>query len=395
MKNRFLLITILFISLSCVAQTKLYYDELGEFQNGYAIVKNGSKISFIDSLGQNIDIGDSKLQRKHSDYSGMQKNGLYVISEDYKNEGIKSITGDIIVQPKNSKILVKKNFFLKLDSRDSWALNKGEKIESEILNAKGEPIFKFLGDSEYTFYPISNNIIAVSNLETQKRYKLVFLDTKSETEYIFNEVVNPDNDSLIRASIESDGKIKWGFIDDRGKTVIDFMYTKPPGPFNNNSLAVVQNTDKKFGYIDKANNIAIDVNYIAAYNFENNKALVRIYSMKYVDGVINKGYRIIDNTGKKLYDLADFSPYPNRSDYYNHSFMESKKIMVLQSERSGNKSILNLDTGEITETKYYSIGKFNSGLARVYFNDGNNKLLSGYINPEGELVMVQAQKSQF
>ncbi|MFB9051466.1 WG repeat-containing protein [Formosa undariae] len=390
MKNRFLLITLLLISFSSIAQTKLYYDELGEFKNGYAIVKNGTKISFIDSLGQNIDIGDTKLKKD----TGMQKNGLYAISEDYKNEGIKSVTGDIIVQPKNNKILIKNNLFVKLDSRDSWALKNGEKLESEILNKKGEPIFKFQGDSEFTFYPISDNILAVSNQKSPKHYKLVFLDTKDETEYIYNEVVKPDDNGLIRASIERDGKIKWGFIDDRGKTVIDFMYTNPPGPFYN-GLAVVKSTDNKFGYIDETNNVNINVEYISAYNFEDNKALVKIYTMKYIDGVINNGYRIIDNTGKILYDLADFSPYPNQSDYYNHSFMESKRIMVLQSGKSGNKSILNLDTGEITETKFYTIGKFNSGLARVYFNDGNNKLLSGYINPKGELVMVQAKKSQF
>ncbi|WP_159021573.1 WG repeat-containing protein [Formosa sp. L2A11] len=397
MKNRILLITLLLLSFSCISQTKLFYDELGDFSNGYAIVKNGSKVSFIDSLGQNIDIGDFKLKKESgSRYVKMQKNGFYVIQEDYKNEGVKNVAGEVVIEPKDNKIIVKNDLFLKLDSRDSWALKKGEKLETEVINEKGEAVFTLPGNYKFAINPISNNIMAISNLKSPVLYKLVFLDTKEETEYIYNEVVKPDDDGLIRATkfIESEGKNKWGFIDEKGKIVIDFNYTNAPGPFNN-GLAVVQSTDKKFGYIDKANNVAIDVEYINAYNFENNRAVVRIYVIKSVDGKINNGYRVIDNTGKILYDLGAFKPYSVPSDYYNHSLIEGGTIMVLTSPNSLNKSILNLDTGEITKTDFTYIGKFNSGLARVRLRDENKKYIYGYINTKGELVMVQAKKSQF
>ncbi|WP_420793198.1 WG repeat-containing protein [Polaribacter ponticola] len=57
--------------------------------------------------------------------------------------------------------------------------------------------------------------------------------------------------------------------------------------------------------------------------------------------------------------------------------------------------ILDIKSGEIIETKYRRIYRFNSGLALVEFINENKKMTYGYIDKKGELKIMKEVRNKF
>ncbi len=391
-------ITSLLITFSCFGQKKLYFDNVGNFQNGYAIVRKGNITSFIDTLGNDLKIENINLKNLgglQRGVLGVQKNGFFINKEGdgfslKGEEGIRDLSGKYVVAPKYH-ISIHNGFYVLKDVADLM------NIKYEVLDENCKSIYKTSASlhGREPLIPLSKNVIAISHKDSYKNlYKLYFIDSKTETDFVYNNFGKTEGGLIVASKyIKDEGKFKWGIIDEKGNTVIDFMYTHQLGNFSS-GLAIVKNIENKFGYIDKNNEVVIEPQFIEAYKFINNKALVRIHRHKRIDNKVNNGYRIIDTNGKILYDLGEFTPNKKPYDYYNQSVIESNNLIRLTGNKS-KKVLFNLTNGKVVETEYSSINSFNSGLALVGFYLGNGKYGYGYINEKGEMVFVRSKKSQF
>lgn len=381
---------IIFISsivfFSAFSQKKMFFDDIGHFNNGYAIVQNGNKLSFIDSIGNRIKAQNINLKKdKNYKLTKMNKNGFFIDYGINGKDAIRNVNGVVVFQS-NSKIESYKDYYLVKDLK-----NKKCKILDDECHLIFEATFASY-KTEYPILPIANYIVAKLD-EDNNLYKIINLKNKTESKYLYKNV-GLLNDGLIKVNkyVESDGKFKWGFLDEKNNTVIDFVYTKEPSDFQN-GLSVVKNTSGKYGYIDKNNNLVINTKYLKAFKFINNKALVRIHNYKRVGNNYNNGYRIINKKGEEIYNLEEYKPL-NTSLSCNNSKIEYNNILRLTSTK--HKGLLNLKEKKVYKlNKYSSIGKFNSGLALANFLDENKKYHWGYINGVGELVFIKAKKTEF
>ncbi len=390
MKYQLLLIYLL--TLSAFSQKKIYYDEIYDFNNGYAVVKKGDITTFIDTSGVELKIDDIKLDEYLTPYDdftniyGMQKNGYYV---SYKKDelGIRNLKGEFIVEPKYSDIKVLNNYFILKDDTDL------QNVFYEVLNSKCESIYKiherYSNKKKTPIVPLSDNVIAVSKPKSSS-YKLIFIDSKKETDYTYRDFRKQINGLIkLKKYTKTDGKYKWGFINENGEEIIDFIYTNPPGDFCND-LAVVKNLDKKYGYINRNNNLVIEPKFIEAYGFINDKALVRIYEKKVESGIINLGYRIIDTKGKILYNLKNLRPNNLTMKYYKKTVIDQNNLIRLKDMRA-NYFVLDLETFELKKTNYKQINRFDTGLSLIKYYS-QYKPVYGYINKKGELKLVNSKR---
>lgn len=392
--KKILFLSIYFISTFSLGQKKIYVDVISDFNNGYAIVRKGNVTTFIDNNGDELKIDNINLiLTENGSPIGMQKNGLFVNTERKGislngEDGIKNIKGDYIIKPKYRITLLNDYFILK-------DISDFKNIRYDILDEKCNSIFKIKGSfrNKTPIIPLTNDIVAVSNNDTYPyRYKLVFISDGNETDFVYGDFGKTKN-GFIKASkyIESDGKFKWGFLNKEGKKVIDFIYTNPPGDFEN-GLAVVKNVEGKFGYINNKNEIVIKPTLIEAYGFIDNKALVRVHKYKRENGMINNGYRIINTKGEVIYDLKDLKPNYTPYDYYKKTVIDENNILRVKNSKS-KYFILDLEKLVLKQTEFKSINKFDSGLSLVRFYDSeHNKSQDGYINENGELILIKAKK---
>lgn len=391
------IIAYLFATFFCFGQKELHFDNIGNFQNGYAIVRKERVTSFIDSLGNELEIRNINLKNKEGSLAllGVQKNGFFINKEQKASslsgkEGIRNLSGKYIVSPQYHISTYNGLYVLK-------DMSNLKHIKYEVLDENCKSIFKISGNfgNRESLIPLSKNVIAIFQKDSRESlYKLHFIDSKTETDFIYNGFGKTDNGLIVASKyIADEGKFKWGIMDEKGRTLIDFIYTYQPGNFSN-GLAVVKNAEGKIGYINKNNQFVIEPKFIEAYKFINNKALVRIYSHKKIDNKINNGYRVIDTEGRILYDLGEFTPNEKPYDYYNRSIIESNDIIRLTGNKS-KKVLLDLATGKMIETEYSSINSFDSGLALVSFYLGKGKYGYGYINKKGEMIFISSKKSRF
>ena len=396
--KKILIVSIILTTIQGFGQKKLYLDVINDFQNGYAIVRKGDNVTFIDTTGTILDLDNINLKRSPNDSDVvMQKNGFF-INRKQKNvslgggvEGIRNTKGDYVVKPKY-RITVLNDYYV-LKENDITDLKKAK---YNILDENCNSIFKTTGSFpprvEKPIIPLTDNIIAISSKNRPYRYQLVFPKDGRETDFVYGDFGKTKN-GFIKASkyIKGDGKYKWGFLDLEGKKVIDFIYTKQPGNFGN-GLAVVKNLDDKYGYINDKNEVVMEPKFIEAYGFLNKRALVRVHGFQRKNGKTNNGYRIINTKGEVIYDLEDLKPNNNRAyEYYKRTIVEQNNMLRVKNPR-GKYSILNLENLELRQTDFNQINKFYSGLSLVVFYDSNRKQQKGYINKNGELVMVKAKK---
>ena len=396
--KKLLILCIILTTVQGFGQKKLYLDVINDFQNGYAIVRKGDNVTFMDTTGTVLDLDNINLKRSPKDSDVvMQKNGFF-INRKQKNvslsggvEGIRNTKGDYVVKPKY-RITVLNDYYV-LKENDITDLRKAK---YNILDENCNSIFKTTGSFpprvENPIIPLTNNIMAISNKNRPYRYKLVFPKDGKETDFVYGDFGKIKN-GFIKASkyIKGEGKFKWGFLDLEGQKVIDFIYTKQPGNFGN-GLAVVKNLDDKFGYINDKNEVVIEPKFTEASEFVNQKTLVRVHGFQREDGKTNNGYRIINTKGEVIYDLKDLKPNYNKYyKYYKGPIVEEKDILRVKDPK-GKRYILHLENLELKQTDFKQINKFYSGLSLVTFYDSNSKMQKGYINRKGELIMIKAKK---
>lgn len=389
----FLTVLCLFTSSVIFAQNSLNFDVLGNYHNGYAFVKTGNQLGFINSKGKLVGkLFDSNKVSYDTYKSGMQGNGTYIIQNGHNRYGIKAVEGNVILEPIHNRISFVNGFFVVLDRKGFGTRNY------QVISPTGKIFYNSVIDNivsdafstnDEILLPISENLIAIMDVSKKKgKYALKTMNNHKLTPFQYTNIKTLEN-GLIKAEkyIENEGKKKWGFINEKGIEVIDFKYTNEPSSFSD-SLAIVKSLKKKYGYIDMKGNVVIPAQYIEASKFINGIAVVRIYYSKLINKKRNHGYRLIDKKGNILFDFGSMSPVSNNK----YDIIEENKLVrvIVNSKRA----ILNIYTHSVIETNYYKIEKFNSGLALVK-STNKTETIYGFINEKGILVSSTEKEDQF
>ena len=399
-KTIILFFAILF-SIKLYSQKKVDADKFYSFTNNYALVTKGNDLRFIDKLGNIIPemrVNQSIQYITSTDY-GMQGNNIYITKEQ-TGSGIKNTKGEFLFEPFYNIQSFYGYFILKPNSN-----SKNENFI--IINKNGKIIF----DEKYTLdkevYPINDEIFAIRYQKNNNSYiannygysEIKNIKTGKVTERAFSSIL-PEVNGLIKAYKynEKEGAGKWGFLDTDFKTVIDFIYTNKPGDLYDNRI-LVKSKDRKYGFIDKSGRLIIEAKFLEAKHFVNGYAMVKLHNKKYSkeSRKYNYGYRVIDVNGRIIRDLEDAVPATSHS-LKNINAIENEgivRIKINQKKGFPINYILGIESGEIIETKYRRIYRFNSGLALVEFIDKNKKMTYGYINKKGDLKIVKEVKNKF
>lgn len=387
----FLMLVIFFLTNVLVAQQPLSYEKLNDFKNGYALVEIGNKKGFIDVNGNLIGKMDVSQYKLPNDGTSYQGKSIYINQKHGDvNDGVRNFNGDFVIEPKYN-IQPWNSFFI---LNDRSLANFMKPVTYQVINDDGKIIYKLTNKkaNNETFFPLSDELIGIQNLEKNNFYYAVMsLTSDYKTDYVYKQFSTLQN-GFIKAQrySENDGKLKWGFLNDKGEEVIEFIYTAEPSDFSNNK-AVVKNTKGLFGYVDSSNKIVLEPNYIEAYSFVNDKALVKIHNVKVENKKKNFGYRLIDSNGKILFDLGEFSP----KRYYgvnNYNVVENGSLILLKSNTK--TYLFNIDDLAIKELPYFSVGRYDSNRALVTYRK-DNSYVPGYADENGDLIFYAEMENQF
>jgi hypothetical protein len=401
MKEIKILLLLVMCSSSQYSQKKVDADKFYNFTNNYALVKKGNDLRFIDTLGNVIPEMKVKQNIQYifsTDY-GMQGNNIYITKEG-GSSGIKNIKGEFIFEP-----------FYNIESFYGYFILKpnlnSKKDDFIIINKNGKIIYKEKNTSKKQVFPINDEIFATRYLKNNyypgiNNYgysEIRNIKTGKVTERVYSSIL-PEINGLIKSYRynEKEGAGKWGFLDENFKTAIDFIYTNKPGDLIDNRI-LVKSKDRKYGFVDKNGKLIIEAKFLEAKHFVNGYAMVKLHKKKYSkeSKKYNYGYRVIDVNGRIIRDLEDAVPATLHS-LKNINAIENEgvvRIKINQKKGFPINYILDIKSGEIIETKYRRIYRFNSGLALVEFIDENKKMSYGYINKKGELKIVKEVRNKF
>ena len=401
MKKIRILLLIVMCSLSQYSQKKVNADKFYSFTNNYALVKKGNDLRFTDKLGNVIPemkVNQSIQYITSTDY-GMQGNNIYITNEQ-SGSGIKNTKGEFLFEPFYNIESFYGYFILKPNSNS-------QKENFIIINKNGKIIYEEKYTLKKEVYPISNEVFAVRYQKSINSYiannygysEIRNIKTGKVTERVYSSVL-PEINGLIKSYRynEKEGTVKWGFLDTDFKTVIDFIYTNKPGDLIDNRI-LVKSKDRKYGFVDKSGKLIIEANFLEAKHFVSGYAMVKLHKKRYIKELkkYNYGYRVIDVNGEIIRDLEDAVPATLHSLKYINAIENEGIVRIKVNQEKGFpiNYILDIKTGEIIETNYRRIYRFNSGLALVEFMNEDKKMTYGYINKKGELKIVKEVKNKF
>lgn len=207
---------------------------------------------------------------------------------------------------------------------------------------------------------------------------------------------------LFPASIRTIDGIKWGYINNKGHFVI-FPQFEDASEFQQNGLAIVW-IKGHAGIIDRNGRFVVQPIYSTIYPFSEGFAFV------YED---NKGYKVINETGKILSDKAYaftyigdfhehrvvFQEFVDRREFlygyldssgkivipaqykYAHDFHDDKAIVGL---KNGTSALIGKNGERLKTYPYERMGPLSDGLISFRKTDQDK---TGYVNLEGKVVI--------
>jgi len=349
-----------------------------EFSEGLCAVKRGLLWGFLDTTG-NIVIAFNYMKARiaqaafHDGVCVMAKNndeyGLQEIYIDrngkelFQDKGYSSITpfsgGLAIVERKNPN---QSRLFGFINTKGLSP--KGAVTPGVLPGIK----LDFVGFSEGLAYVLDDSIKSWGYINLEGKWVI-----KPNSNY---SMVDIFHDGL--AFVQENTEGKWGAINTKGELVIPYLYLVKPSPFSE-GLSAVKNSDGKVGYIDKAGNMVVDFKYESPFGvevgfpFKNGTTIVfrngNYYSLN-VRGVEIK--KVGDSTAEIVYQPSGF---------FTFKFWTSQNNWGIGLMKS-NGDIL------IEPNHFTSIGDFVDGLAYAKANI-HNKVVSGFINLQGDFVIIQ------
>jgi hypothetical protein len=376
---------------------KSNYLNLGDFNDGCAVLKDGALTALIDPAGaMAIPYG------KYSDLA-IPLNG-YVLAKDPKTNklGVVDYRGQVVSPFTNDYLTVSPVGLL--NAHGTPVIREGTSSYGVLKNIKGQTC-KFLlektgKDSTLVYnytYNFSNDLCLVS-----RRVANMLPDKKGFASTTGTIVIKPQYDEAQEFSEglaavgrrDEVGEIKWGFINTKGEVVIPLKFSVTPGPFRR-GLSHITSKNGENAWMDEKGNVVFkesdypDWKIVDGLDFESEVILVlakkdRKYAWLHKTGTIKPfSFQL---------DIDQFRIQERKAGQMKISFLERNGM----GDNNRGSGMLDETGAIIVPPVFDAIGFFDakSGLATATFVKGK-ETTEGYINKEGVFVMVKGKPSEW
>ncbi len=300
------------------------YSMVGNFRNGRASVKIGSKYGFIDSTGKIVIKPDYK---EVSDF----QNEVAIVRKKY-NYGIINLQGKKLTRFRYKKI----NTF----NEQGIAIAQKPNMRLGLLQRNGNKLSKFHYAKIGLF---RENLINVKRFHRNiYKRKSGFLNLLGEEVIApkFHHAGNFEN-GLAPAQLTTNGK--WGFINTSGEFVIAPKYAVA-SDFQDNRALVSEKFRTKLMVIDSEGKPVFGTeNYISASKFYDNRLILKGKDHRYF---------VVDKSGHKIH-RANFEGIKNYHE--NRTF-------VLQNEKW---AVMDKNGFRLTDFRFDEAEHFDNQVAKV------------------------------
>ncbi len=343
-----------------------FYDNISDFENGVAIVRQGSYYGFIDRSGKLLSGWYEKVEKMDSSLYRVKKSERYaLVSAGYQvtkwYDNIERYNEDYWLAQDGDK-------YAFLNKYGAYVVGWYNKLWIDPQNPE---IILVQNGNKYGFYNVKNFYISamydslvfsegIAMVKLQSKYGFINLFGKQITKIEFDRAT-PFHNSI--ATVEKDGKVS--YINPEGKLLINWIdkdvIVKSPPP----GLYLVKVGDK-YGFQTINGKRVIPAIYDYAEPFSEGLALVKFEPQK----------MLIDTMG----NLKPLSAYPGdptiRLDWgYRHS---GKPIIVTTWKTI---AFINPEGKKVLFVPYQDAESFKGGRAKVYKGDKFN-----YIDKKGNLL---------
>lgn len=400
---------------------KIKADRLFSFNEGLAIIGNGTSNAVIDRTGKFI-IGYNKFIFENFNLGTLEPFHGFLNGGCIVQNLVTNLLG--IIDRKGSFIIPAEYILIYPFDSEGWTRATDPKQKDYFINKSGvkipiasvfyinRPQFSRPGGLKDIFNSGPTRERALSGLDYFGQFyngispgltgdgKFSFFN-RSGKQVIINkfESAEPFYEGLACVSKKDEfGETKYGFIDLNGKLIIPYKFSKKPGNFFSGFAYVepTTKTDFTFAFINKLGEIVLKQQN-ATPDSEINPHFEDGYFKMWVKQN-DRFFKMIDSTGKE-FDLTN--PLKSKITGFrkitNASYDFSSKIQVFNYQTVlglGGIGFVNLKTGNFMLTNYNSISPFDptSGLALVEERKSGSKK---YIDQSGNVLIGLESRSEW
>lgn len=369
--NKIKLTTLFFIiSFSVLfTQTKISFNQLGDFSDGLAPVQKGELWGFIDVNGKTVIEPMYKAGFEVPFFS----NGLCDIYNPQDDaRGYINTKGEVVIP---FTIYSTRPFFDTITVIYQPGDASGTKsARVSIIDMKGN----ILLEEAPTAYSYETHFVDGLARITQD-FKCGYMD---KTGKVVIDVKYDDardfSEGLAAVQFTNDlGETKWGYIDKDGNVKIDFMFQNEPSSFKS-GRAIITGTNGKKGIIDTSGKIIVEPKYQQIFDYENGFTCASIMDEKW-----NMTYEILDVNGKAV---KKFEKDKKGNQTQITSGFKGGLAIAMQNYKYG---FIDTKGNEVVKFEFSKLNHFNSDRAYAEkFDDKTKKVTYGYIDKKGKFVII-------
>ncbi len=360
-KLKIIIISFALLSLTALAQKQIFFNQVGQFNDGLAPVLLDNKWGFIDTEG-NVVIEPKFVAflRTFSETPFFSEGLTPIVDPETNRVGFIDKKGNIVIKPQ---------FYSATNFYEDVAI-AGTQEDYVLIDKSGNIIAqKFVAINGF-YSHFSNNRAIV-----QKGFSYGYIDKQGK--FVIEPVYDEARDfSNGLAAVKKDGK--WGFIDTDGNVKVQFQFTNEPKPFSDNR-AFVQGTNLKWGVIDPEGKIIVEPIYDQVFPFGSGAAVVSKMDEKW-----NNTFYIIDVTGKSIKTFSK-SAKSNETITLWSGFNEGLAVVM----KDFKKGFMDPKGNIIVACKYRELQPLSSGMAYFEkYDDKTKKVTKGFIDKTGKEVFT-------
>ena len=369
--GKFQLTILLFlISFSILfSQTKINFNQLGDFNDGVAPVKKGDLWGFIDVDGKVVV---EPVYAAGFDVPVFANGlcGIYSPKDDAR--GYINTKGEVVIP---FTIYSTRPFYDTITViYQPGDASGASSARVSIIDMKGNVLIEYAP----TAYSYETHFVD-GLARILKDFKSGFMDKTGkiiiETKY---DDARDFSEGLAAVQFTNSlGETKWGYVDKEGNVKIDFMFQNEPTSFNS-GRAFILGTNNKWGIIDNTGKVIVEPKYQQIFPYENGFATVSIMDEKW-----QTTYEIIDVNGKPV---KKFEKDKKGNQTQLHSGFKNGLAVAMQNYKYG---LIDTKGNIIVKCEFRKLNPMNDDRAYAEkFDEKTKKVTTGYIDKKGKFVIV-------
>jgi len=368
-KFQLTILLLIFSFFSSFSQTKINFNQLGDYNNGVAPVKKGDLWGFIDVNGK-VVVEPVYMAGFDVPIFANGLCGIYNPKEDAR--GYINTSGEVIIP---FTIYSTRPFYDTITVIYQPGDAGGTKsARVSIIDMKGKVLVEYAP----TAYSYETHFID-GLARISKDFKSGFMD---KTGKIVIEAKYDDardfSEGLAAVQFTNDlGESKWGYVDKEGNVKIDFMFQNEPTSFTS-GRAFIRGTNGKMGIIDNTGKIIVDPKYQQIFPYENGFATASIMDEKW-----QTTHEIIDVNGKAV---KKFEKDKKGNQIQLYSGFKDGLAIAMENYKYG---FIDTKGNIVVKCEFRKLNQLNNDRAYAeQYDDKTKKVTYGFIDKKGKFVII-------